>query len=125
MPIVFSLSLQDFPTGVSRFASVFLPETSSLPACSVRTARAVVVVPVVPTQPGVRAAHARSAAESWVAELVQPGWVLVDYSAGLRADDSARPVVPAALWAVGSVPLYLAPAGLVVLTAHGSTPADY
>ena len=41
--------LQDFLTAVSRSASVFLPETSSLPACSVRTARAVVVVPVVPT----------------------------------------------------------------------------
>ena len=114
-----------FPTAVSRSASVFLPETFSLPPCSVRTARAVVVVPVVPTLPRARAANARLAVESWAAQLAQSGSALADYSAGLPADDSARAVVPAELWAAGSVPAYLAAAGMVVLTAHSSTPADY
>jgi len=121
---VFNPSLQNIPTAVSRSASVFLPETSFLPACSEQTARAVVVVPVVPTQPRVRAAQARSAAQSWAAELAPADWAPVDYSAGLRADDSARAVFPAALWAAGSVPAYSAQAGSVALLAHGPTPAD-
>ena len=97
MPGVFNPSLQDFPTAVSRSALVFLPEASSLPACSVRTARAVVAVPVVPTQPLVQAANARSAAESGAAQLAHSGSALADSSAGLRADDSTRAVVPVVL----------------------------
>ena len=74
-----------YATAVSRSASVFLPETSSLPACSVRAARAV-VVPVVPSagaRSGLRTLARRRS--HGAAELAHSGWTLADYSAGLRA----------------------------------------
>ena len=58
------------------------------------------------------------------AELWADGWAPADYSAALPAHDSARAVDPAGTSADGSVPACLVPAGSVVLTAHGSTPAD-
>jgi hypothetical protein len=67
----------------------------------------------------VQLANVRSAAEPAAVELVHSDWALADCSAGLPSDDSAWAVVPAVLWAVGSVP-----AGLVALMVHGSTPAD-
>jgi len=98
----------------------------------VRAAGAV-VAPVAPTEgPYAQVAHARSATDSRAAELARSGWALADYWAGLlahdwaglRADDSAGAVVPAARWAVGTVPAYWALVGWAVLTAHGSTPVD-
>jgi len=82
-----------------------------------------VVAPVVPAAgPYAPVANARLAVDSKT--VGHSGSALADYSVGLRADDSARAVVLAALQAVGSVPAYLAGADLVVLTAHHSTPAD-
>ena len=57
-------------------------------------------------------------------EMAHSGWAQADCLAELPAYDSPT-VVPAGLWAAGLVQTYSAPAGLVVLTAHGSTPADY
>ena len=73
----------------------------------------------------VEAANARSAEEFAVAERAHSGWALADCSAVLPAHDSARAVGPAGPWAGDSVPACLVPAGSVVLTAHGSTPAGF
>ena len=72
--------LQDFLTAVSRSASVFLPETSSLPACSVRAARAVVVVAVSP-----RRSHAQVANSSF----------------GRRSRRTLGRLIPGGLWRLG------------------------
>ena len=81
---------------------------------------------VVPTaEECVEAANARSAEGFAVAVPVHSGWVLADCSAGLTADDPAWAVDLAGPWADDSAPACLVPAGSVVLTAHGSIPADW
>jgi hypothetical protein len=110
---------------IVRSASVFLPETSSVQACWAQAAgaAAVTLMAVVPTaEECVEAANARSA--EGFAGAAHSGWVLADCSAVLPAHDSARAVELAGPWADDSVPACLVPAGSVVLTAHGSTPAD-
>jgi len=91
-----------------------------------RSSCAVVIVPVAVAEEAIaRVAHARCAAKSDAAELAHSGWALADYSAGLGAGDWARTVVLAAPWAAGPVLAYLVAAGLVVLTANGSSPAGW
>lgn len=49
------------------------------------------------------AANARSVEESAIVEQAHSGWAQADCSAVLLENDSAPAVVPAGLWAVGSI----------------------
>lgn len=89
-----------------------------------QTACAVVIAPVLLAEGSIaQVAHARCAAESETAELAHSGWAPADCSAGPGAGNWAGAGVLVRPWAAGPALAFLDAAGLVVLTANGSSPA--
>jgi hypothetical protein len=126
MPSGFNPSLNRSVTAVSRSVSGSLLETSFVPVCWARAARAVVVAlkaALRMEESHVRVANARSAAESAASEWAHSGWAQADCSAELRANRSAPVVDSAWPWADDLVPVGWAQADcLAELRANGSSP---